>query len=85
MLAFIDQSSTHHHESVGEARGALDGNMREVREILEPLLSRAEGPPIFVPDTNAILYWPAIEDWELAGADRFEVLLVPSVTTEQDE
>jgi PhoH-like ATPase len=42
------------------------------------------GEPVYVPDTNALLYNPTVEDWAFAEAPRFMVLLLPAVVAELD-
>jgi predicted ribonuclease YlaK len=39
---------------------------------------------VYVPDTNALLHNPAVEDWTFAEAPRFTVLLLPAVVGELD-
>lgn len=39
---------------------------------------------VFVPDTNALLTNTNLESWEFDGADKFEILLLPTVLAELD-
>ena len=52
---------------------------------LENLYQPTTSPVVFVPDTNALLYNPAIEDWRFPEAPRFRIALTPTVLSELDQ
>jgi hypothetical protein len=67
-------------EAVAQFGEAID---RQVA-LLSGLHDGAEGGNIFVPDTNALLYHPQLEDWEFDGSTNFVVVLTPTVLSELD-
>lgn len=52
--------------------------------LLEGLYDSSDGSVIYVPDTNALLYNPALEDWRFVDSPRFIILLTPTVLSELD-
>jgi predicted ribonuclease YlaK len=53
--------------------------------LLQTLSNAGLGIAIIVPDTNALLYNPAIEDWRFDEAPKFRLVLTPPVLSELDE
>lgn len=71
--ATIDDIKTHVSEAL---RAQLD--------VLEHLPSaQGDGELLLVPDTNALLYKPDIENWQVGG-DAWTIVLVPQVVRELD-
>jgi hypothetical protein len=85
ILEVIDQSAQTHYENVGEARSGTQRHFVELRRALEPLSHGNGGPPLLIPDTNALLYEPRLEEWDFADVSRFELVLLPTVLGELDE
>jgi hypothetical protein len=54
------------------------------QNLINHLYDSANGDAIFVPDTNALLYNPAIESWAFDNAPRFSLILLPTVLSELD-
>lgn len=52
-------------------------------DVLNALYSESAAPT-FVPDTNALIYNPALDQWDLAPGAGFEVVLTPTVLKEID-
>lgn len=52
--------------------------------LLAGLDDRADGTAVLVPDTNALLWHPSLEDWHFDPYPRFTLELVPSVIGELD-
>ncbi len=52
--------------------------------LIARLYDSSEGEPLFVPDTNALLYNHALESWRFAGISKFTVALTPTVLSELD-
>jgi len=57
----------------------------EVLRILSDYFSGESNPPLAIPDTNALLANPAMEDWCFEGVPCFEFVLTPTVLGELDE
>lgn len=52
--------------------------------LLDTLSDESKGLPVYVPDTNALLYNPALEKWEFPEAPRFVITLLPTILSELD-
>lgn len=52
--------------------------------LLNRLYDSSGGDPIYVPDTNALLYNVDLSRWYFDGVERFTVLLLPTVLAELD-
>jgi hypothetical protein len=63
-----------------EAVGLLDAQTQLVRD----LYPATDQSPVYVPDTNALLWNPDLEDWRFADVPRFTLALVPTVLSELD-
>jgi len=85
VLAVIDQSAQTHYESIGEARKGVEKRFAEMKRILAPLLKGDGGVPLLVPDTNALLYDPRLEDWEFSEFPEFDLVILPTVLAELDD
>jgi hypothetical protein len=68
-------------EAVTTFEKAIEGQIR----LLSCLYDAAEGTCIFVPDTNALLYNPSLEDWEFDTCPQFTVILLPTILSELDQ
>lgn len=65
-------------------RTRVDEALAEQLDVLKDLPSaQDEGEKLLVPDTNALLYKPAIENWQLGG-EAWTIVLVPQVVRELD-
>jgi PIN domain-containing protein len=72
--------------TIDGVRGAVSRALSQQRELLADLpTAHGTGGRLFVPDTNSLIYQPAIEGWRLAGEDPCIVVLVPQVIRELDE
>lgn len=85
VFEILDQSAQTHYESIGEARKGVRERFAEIKRILEPLLEGKVGAPLLIPDTNALIYEPRLEDWEFSEFPEFELVLLPTVLAELDE
>jgi hypothetical protein len=83
ILAAIEQTGTPRGSDPAavfqEASSCLDKQIG----LLAGLYSANGGRPIYVPDTNAILANPSLEDWRF-GVPQFTIALLPTVTAELD-
>ena len=68
-------------EAGAQAIGALD----KQADLLQRLHDAGSGTDVFLPDTNALLHNPALEDWTFAESTTFELVLGPSILAELDE
>lgn len=81
----IDQSSPTYYENVGQARLSVEDKFRQLRRVILPLREAAAGPPLLVPDTNALLYETRLDEWEFDGIPEFHIILLPTVLGELDD
>lgn len=81
----IEQSKLSWIDSIDEARTRVNEALDTQAALLERLHDVGDGADIFVPDTNALLHHPDLEQWAFAGSSDFEVVLCPSVLVELDE
>lgn len=65
---------------VAKVTGALEGMLHLIGGVYDP----SPGKSIIVPDTNALLYNPALESWRFAETSNFVFILVPAILSELD-
>lgn len=53
-------------------------------QLLSALHDPSEGAHVFVPDTNALYWNPALDSWRFADAEPFTLVLTPSVLADLD-
>jgi hypothetical protein len=71
--------------SIPEIRESVERTLAETRSLLGKLpTANGPGGRLFVPDTNALIYEPAIEKWQLPPG-RSTLVFVPQVIRELDE
>ncbi|MEM7760599.1 MAG: PIN domain-containing protein [Cyanobacteria bacterium P01_A01_bin.40] len=68
-------------EIFSEAYSALDSQI----ELLEEALREKKHRYVFVPDTNALINNPTLENWYFDNIDEFWILLLPTVLSELDD
>jgi len=81
----LEQSALSSIDTTDEARTKAIKAVDTQVALLERLYDVGDGADVFLPDTNALLYNPDLEHWELPNSDRFELLLGPSILVELDE
>lgn len=66
--------------------------VQQVTEAVDKLISLvadatdgSDHRPVFVPDTNALLHSPQIENWTFTDAQKFRLVLTPTVLSELDQ
>ena len=69
------------NEAALQFQKAIDGQIA----LLANLYDGAEGRHIYVPDTNALLHNPNLEDWEFDVSPKFTLILIPTVLSELDQ
>ncbi len=82
---WIDQSGDHCFQNGQEAFDRFAKELDEQLGLLEKLYDWREGEHIYVPDTNALIFHPKIEDWSFDESPRFTLVLMPTVLAELDK
>lgn len=67
-------------EAFAEAEKALDKQLELIANLYDPV----EGAPIYVPDTNALLWNPTLEQWHFDRVPQFTLVLTATVLGELD-
>jgi hypothetical protein len=81
----INQRGRTYIASVEDARRRFEEAIDKQVGLLAALYDGAEGEHVYVPDTNALLYNPQLEDWTFDGSPQFVLLLMPTVLSELDQ
>lgn len=81
----IDHHEPMWFESNSEALNAFEEAMAAQVELISHLYDASEGEQLYVPDTNALLHNPALEDWDFDSSPRFTLILTPTVLSELDK
>jgi hypothetical protein len=68
------------HEVLEVTLTALDAQLRMVNYLFDP----SGGVATYVPDTNALLYNNALDQWTFVDSPTFTILLTPTVLSELD-
>jgi hypothetical protein len=82
---WIDQSGDHSFKTGQEAADAFAKGLDEQLGLLGKLYGWTEAEHIYVPDTNALIFHPKIEDWSFDESPRFTLVLMPTVLAELDK
>jgi rRNA-processing protein FCF1 len=82
---YIDQSHHTWLRSRQEAAARAENAFDVWSELLGRLYDPIEGDPLFVPDTNALLWNPGLEDWVFPNAPKFGIVLTATVLSELDK
>jgi hypothetical protein len=84
VLDAIEQDSSPHGGSPNDvlykARRALDNQVALVANLYD----KCDGSTVFVPDTNALLFNPNLEEWSFEDVSSFCVVLLPTIVSELD-
>ena len=83
LMRTIEQQHTwckNTQEALDKAVEALQAQL----DLLKHLYDSSSGEAAYVPDTNALLYNPALETWTFQETPRFTLILVPAVLSELD-
>jgi len=85
ILLYIEQNQQGWEESTVEVLSKLSEYIDKQMEVVDSLYDPKEGSLIMVPDTNALLSNPDIENWKFEGVRKYNLLLVPTVSSELDK
>jgi hypothetical protein len=80
----VEQQRSTWCESVPEAKAKTLEAVDALQALLERLYS-VEGETIIVPDTNALLLAPTLDQWAFDWCERFTIVFTPTVLSELDE
>lgn len=84
IIAIINQERTYlssHEDALSEVYKNLDNQIK----LLDNIYDQSSGKILYVPDTNALLANPRIEQWRFADVSEFEIILTPTVLSELDK
>lgn len=81
----INQEGLTWIKTVEEAKGKFQDAIDRQIALLSSLYDTVEGRTLFVPDTNALVHNPQLEDWEFDGVPDFALILTPTVLSELDQ
>jgi PIN domain len=81
----IDQDALTYISSEAEAFKRFEDAIGLQRKMLDALYDHAEGEHVYVPDTNAMVFNPQLEDWRFDESPCFTLLLMPTVLSELDQ
>jgi hypothetical protein len=68
-------------EALAKATKALQTQTSLLKNLYDP----STGDIVYVPDTNALLYNPALEKWHFEGVASFALVFTPTILSELDE
>lgn len=81
----VTQEGSTWHKTIDEVWASASDAVRSQIESVENLYSASiEGTVVLVPDTNALLWNPKLEEWSFPNIASFDVWLVPVVLGELD-
>jgi hypothetical protein len=81
---FLQRETTDRKTAVEAGEHVLNAIAKQA-DLLQRLHDVGSGTDVFVPDTNALLRNPALEEWTFDGSSRFELVLGPAILVELDE
>lgn len=85
VLSTIEQDGSSWHRSIEEEWASASKALQVQIDSIQNLYGVGEdGVVVLVPDTNALLWHPSLEEWAFEEAPSFEVCLVPIVLSELD-
>lgn len=84
IIAIINQESTY-LSTKGKALSEVCKNLDNQNKLLDNIYNQSSGRILYVPDTNALLTNPRIEQWRFADVSEFEIILTPTVLSELDK
>lgn len=84
VLAVIQQDDSSWAKQAQEAFTRAKESLEKLAALPRRLYDSAAGRTTLVPDTNALLFNPGLEDWRFEDFARFTILLLPPVLGELD-
>jgi rRNA-processing protein FCF1 len=83
--SIIEQNKHTFLKNTQEALNKIKESFEIQKEVLYSLYSPDGKIPIYVPDTNALLKNPVIENWSFPDCQKFKILLTSTVLSELDK
>jgi PIN domain len=80
----IEQRDWTWDETTEEAFAKVDDALTKELALVGDLYDASGGRPVYVPDTNALLHNPDLDQWSFKGINRFTIVLTPAVLSELD-
>jgi hypothetical protein len=68
-------------DALNEVIVSIQDQLKLFKAIYEPV----SAVPVYVPDTNSLLYNTMLETWQFSDTPRFKILLLPTILSELDE
>jgi rRNA-processing protein FCF1 len=84
ILEFIQQNQTLFSDNRETHFARADGALTSMICLLDGLYGQSDERLMLVPDTNALIFNPAIEKWAFAGAPQFSIVFTSPVLSELD-
>lgn len=81
----IEQHDVTHMGNTEEAFLRAGQSLNAILTLLNGLYDSSSGSAVYVPDTNALLYNPNIENWRFVDTPQFTLVLTPTVLSELDQ
>jgi hypothetical protein len=85
VLGVIKQEGWLHHATADEAFLEATEALETAVGLISRLYSAEEDTIILVPDTNALLYNPDLDSWDLYEGRQYRLVLLPTVLAELDK
>jgi predicted ribonuclease YlaK len=85
VLRIIEQNKNTPYASTQEAILIVREEVDKQIGLLNNLYGASFGGTIYVPDTNALLFNPQLENWRFSESPKFVLVLTPTVLKELDE
>jgi hypothetical protein len=84
-LSFLEQNDDHSYPTGDAAHAALREVMNDYLALIQNLYSQSDEEHIYVPDTNALVANPALDEWAFDQSPNFVMVLTPTVLSELDK
>jgi PIN domain len=85
ITAIIEQNTHTAFRSPSEAAIIARTELQSQVGLLSSLYDASSGQTVYVPDTNALIFNPQLEDWRFQDSRNFVIALIPTVLQELDE
>jgi hypothetical protein len=84
ILLFIQQQGTLFKDDRNSHFSRTDQALESLIALLDRLYGQSQGETVLVPDTNALIFNPAIEEWRFDDAAQFSIIFTALVLSELD-
>jgi hypothetical protein len=80
---FVEHAQSDHASVAAEIKSVCTA-IDQMVELVAQGVDNSARLPVFVPDTNALLYNTTLEDWAFDGVPKFKIVITPTVLHELD-